>query len=175
MLSIGRAFLLMTVVIGSATAFALPADAKRPQTATYSDGVTGVETYATSTEGRFTGIATGDLPGVWQAVVIHDRLSGTAPAAITGGSFSVATVLDGSPTTVSGSLTGGTVIQVSGLSGCTNQQFQVNGTLSSVGVNGERQKGTGVFGVTLTHYRTSVFGYCLTYSASVVGSVSMTF
>lgn len=175
MLNIGRALLLMTVVIGSATAFALPAEGKRPSTATYSDGVTGLETYATSTEGRFAGVAAGDLPGAWQVVVVHAPLSGATPAPITGGSFSIATVLDGSAVTVSGSLTDGTVIQVSGLSGCTNQQFQVSGVLSSVGVNGQRQKGTGGFDITLTHYRTSVFGYCLTYSASVVGTVSMTF
>ena len=175
MLNVGRALLLMTVVIGSATAFALPADAKRPNAATYSDGVTGIETYATSSEGRFAGAAAGDLPGVWQAVVIHVPLSGAIPVAITGGSFSITTVLDGSAVTVSGSVTGGTVVQVSGLSGCTNQQFQVSGALSSVGVNGQRQRGTGAFGITLTHYRTSVFGYCLTYSASVVGTVSMTF
>ena len=31
-------------------------------------------------------------------------------------------------------------------------------------------RGTGTFAATLTHYRTEIFGQCLTYSASVTGS-----
>jgi hypothetical protein len=176
-LNMGRKFLVVAVVLCTATVLASPARAKGPHSArTYSDGVSGIETYATSTEGRFSGVATGDLPGVWQAGVAHDPLSGTnSSAAITGGSFSVATVLDRSPVNVSGSIADGTVVvQESGL-GCLNQQFEVNGRLGSVGINGGPRNGTGVLAVTLTHYRTRVFGFCVTYSASVVGTVSMTF
>lgn len=167
---------VVAIALCMAAVLAVPAEAKGPKSAqTYSDAVSGIETYATSTEGRFSGLATGDLPGVWQAVVVHDQLSGATPAAITGGSFTLATVMNGSQVNVSGSITGGTVVQVSELVGCVNQEFQVSGTLSSVGTGGGPRKGTGALAVTLTHYRTQVFGFCVTYSASVVGTVSMTF
>jgi hypothetical protein len=34
---------------------------------------------------------------------------------------------------------------------------------------------TGLFTAVLTHYRTRLFGYCITYSASVTGSVDLQF
>ena len=34
--------------------------------------------------------------------------------------------------------------------------------------------GTGTFAATLTHYRTKIFGYCVTYSAGISGSISLT-
>ena len=36
------------------------------------------------------------------------------------------------------------------------------------------RRGTGTLDATLTHYRTKIFGQCLTYSASVRGSLSLT-
>jgi hypothetical protein len=59
-----------------------------PNTATaapsYADQVKGIEYSATSTVGKFSGTATGPLPGAWNAVVIHNQLqSGAVP--ITGG------------------------------------------------------------------------------------------
>ena len=57
---------------------------------------------------------------------------------------------------------------------CTNQTFAVNGILGSVGpwYSGH---GTGTFTTTLTHYRTSILGSCVTYGASVKGTLSLTF
>lgn len=170
-LIMGRTLLLLAAVLTAATFFASPARA----TSTYFDGVSGFETYATSTEGRFSGIATGDLPGAWQAVVKHAPLSGSAPAAITGGSFALATVFAGSPATVSGSIAGGSVTQVTGFAGCVNQQYKVVGTMSSVGLAGGAQNGKGALDITLTHYQTRVFGFCLTYSATVTGAISLKF
>ncbi len=136
------------------------------------DRVSGFETYASSTEGRFAGTATGDLPGTWSAVVIHEQLSGATAAPITGGSFDLATFQGASPQAVSGTIAGGTVTQVSGFSGCANQRYAVVGTFDPVSISGGAPDGTGTFRLTLTHYRTSVFGYCFVYSATVTGSVS---
>jgi hypothetical protein len=48
----------------------------------------------------------------------------------------------------------------------------VNGLLGDVGFR-TAGSGTGTFAATLTHYRTKVFGSCVTYSASISGSLSL--
>ena len=174
--NVRRTLSLLAVVLTAATLFASPAGAKGPHLKqTYYDEVSGIETYATSTEGRFSGVATGELPGAWQAVVIHDPLNGSVPAAITGGSVALATVIAGSAATENGSIAGGSVTQLTGFSGCGNESYAVVGTLSSVGLAGAPRRGTGTLDITLTHYQTSVFGYCFTYGASVTGTISLTF
>jgi hypothetical protein len=57
---------------------------------------------------------------------------------------------------------------------CTDQTFAVNGILDSVGpwYSGH---GSGTFTATLIHYRTSILGSCVTYGASVQGSINLTF
>jgi hypothetical protein len=78
---------------------------------TYTDAVNGYEYYATSTDGKFAGTASGMLPGNWNADVRHTALcsSCTPTATITGGSFSLATILNSIPTLVTGTFVGGTV------------------------------------------------------------------
>jgi hypothetical protein len=170
--NVRRTLSLLAVVLTTATLFASPAGAKGPHLKqTYHDKVSGIETYATSTEGRFSGVATGELPGAWRAVVIHDHLTGPLSANITGGSFALATVVAGSAATVNGLIAGGSVTQLTGFTGCGNEDYAVMGTLSSVGLAG----GTGTLHITLTHYQASVFGYCFTYGASVTGTISLTF
>ena len=168
---------LRRMLVGLAlAAFALVAPTSAVATATYVDTISGHEYYATSTDGKFAGRASGALPGYWNAHVQHTALclSCGTTASITGGSFSLATTLNSTYTLVTGTFTGGTV-QVSdpGL-GCKNQVFAVNGMLGSVGpwYSGS---GSGSFSATLTHYRYSLFGSCVTYSASVAGTVSLTF
>jgi len=135
----------------------------------YYDRASGTETWATSTQGWFSGIATGDLPGSWSADIVHDPLASCSSyclaAKITGGSFSLMTTLNGDGTTVNGSFSDGTVYQTSGFSGCGNQTFDVRGTLVNVGPDGGG--GTGTFWATLTHLRTQFFFGCLTYGATV--------
>ena len=54
------------------------------------------------------------------------------------------------------------------------QQYRVSGRLSNVGVDGGT--GTGYFNATLTHDRTNLWWVgCVVYSASVSGTVSLTF
>ncbi len=135
----------------------------------YTDSISGHEYAATSSEGGFAGTAWGDLPGYWNATVDHTSLPN---ATITGGDFYLATYLNGTATTVTGDFTAGTVKQVSGFTGCVNQQYAVEGYLGSVGV-GSTGTGTGTFSGTLRHYRTKIFGHCVTYAASITGSFTV--
>jgi len=137
---------------------------------TYSDSISGYEYAATSTQGQFIGIASGALPGAWSVTVDHTPL-GTS-ATITGAGFHLATDLHGTLTAVTGDFTRGTVTQLSGFTGCASQRYAVNGVLGDVGF-GSAGSGTGTFVATLTHYRTKIFGHCVTYSASVSGSLSL--
>ena len=107
---------------------------------------------ATPTEGQFVGEATGSFAGTWYIDVKHQDLS-HHPAYITGGSFRLNTVINGWPDAIHGSFTPwrGTVSQLSGFTGCTNQRFSVHGELYGVGA--ESENGSGTFSATLTHYR----------------------
>jgi hypothetical protein len=155
-------------------ALVAPAGASAAQT--YNDTISGHEYYFTSTDGKFAGTASGSLPGDWNADVQHTKLclSCTPTATITGGTVSIATALGDLPTLVTGNFTGGTVQVMNKGADCTNQTFSVNGILGSVGP-WYRGHGSGTFTVTLTHYRTSILGSCVTYGASVRGAISLTF
>jgi hypothetical protein len=166
-----RAFLIAAL---AAVALCLPAAARAAQTS--SDTISGYEYYATSTDGKFAGTAAGALPGAWNADVHHTALCliCTPTATITGGSFLLTTVLNRVPTLITGSFTGGTVQVINKGANCTNQTFAVDGILGDVGTwySGD---GTGSFDVTLTHYRRTIFGSCVTYGASVAGTLTLTF
>jgi hypothetical protein len=155
-------------IVAAAALFISPAAAIAATTS--SDPISGLEYAATSTQGRFVGIASGALPGAWSVTVNHTPL-GTS-AAITGGDFHLATRLDGTLTVLTGDFTRGTVRQLSGFTGCASQRYAVHGVLGDVGP-GSAGRGTGTFAATLTHYRTEIFGLCVTYSASVSGSLSL--
>ena len=143
---------------------------------TYTEWIHGGELpNATPTEGQFVGEATGSFAGTWYIDVKHQDLS-HHPAYITGGSFRLNTVINGWPDAIHGSFTPwrGTVSQLSGFTGCTNERFSVHGELYGVGA--ESENGSGTFSATLTHYRANVwFVGCVVYSASVTGTVSLTF
>jgi hypothetical protein len=140
---------------------------------TYEDSLSGVEYYATPTLGAFTGTASGDLPGTFDTQVQHTSL--TTTATITGGSFTLYTIIDNALATVSGEFAGGTVTQTDkSTGGCRNQHYAVTGALQNVGVAGTGT-GTGSFTATLTHYRVRVGKNCITYFATISGTVSLTF
>jgi hypothetical protein len=128
--------------------------------------VRGVEIYATSTRGVFTGVAwaVDDYAG-WYAVVDHTAFDAARTATITGGTFE----LNGHQRDVTGTFNpGGTVVLREAASGCGREVFDVDGTLTLAG------GGSGVFDATLVHYRRSVFGRCVTYGATVSGTVALT-
>ena len=171
-MNVRRTLLVVALAIVAASAAAGSARAAH----TYRDSISGHEYYFTSTEGRFAGNASGALPGAWNADVRHTPLCMLChpTATITGGSFSLATVINGVLALVSGAFTGGTVQVTNTGVNCTNQTFDVEGVLAHVGP-APGGTGTGLFSSTLTHYRHRVFGICITYAASVSGTLTLTF
>ena len=167
-----RPALSIALAVGASLVMAVTAFAS----STYTEWINGTELpNATQTEGQFVGEATGSYAGSWYIDVRHQDLS-HHPAYITGGSFRVNTLINGWPSAIKGSFVpwGGTVSQVSGFWGCTNQRYTVHGALNNVGVNGGN--GSGSFSATLTHYRTNVWWVgCVVYAASVSGTVSLTY
>jgi hypothetical protein len=164
------------LLLAALAALVLGAPAGALATQAYSDTISGHEYYATSTDGKFAGSASGALPGDWNADVRHTPLclSCTPTATITGGSFLLVTMLKSVPALVTGTFTGGTVQVTDVGPNCTNQTFAVNGILGDVGP-WYRGSGSGTISATLTHYRYRVFGSCITYSASVTGTLSLNF
>ena len=130
---------------------------------------------ATTTEGQFVGEATGTFDGTWYIDVKHQPLN-YSPDYITGGNFRLDTLINNWPSSIKGSFVpfSGTVRQIAGFSGCSNQRYTVSGHISNVGINGG--SGTGSFTATLTHYRVNLWWVgCVLYGASVTGSVSLSF
>jgi hypothetical protein len=139
--------------------------------------VTGLEIAATSTQGSFVGTGTGSTGDAlaWSAVVQHTVLSmnPATPATITGGSLN-ALSLGGGAASLTGTFTGGSVTYDPTLSSpatCGNQVYDVVGSLALASGGAT---GTGVFQVTLTHLRISLFGRCVTIGASVTGAPGLT-
>jgi hypothetical protein len=164
---------LIILLVAALTLLVAPATAAAAQT--YTDTISGFEYAFTSTEGRFAGTASGGLPGSWNATVQHTPLclSCTPTATITGGGFSLATTHNGLPALVSGAFVGGTVQVTNVGAGCSNQTFAVNGILGNVGW-WSSGSGSGTFQATLTHLRRSILGTCVTYGASIRGTLSLT-
>jgi hypothetical protein len=139
-----------------------PAAALASTSVTY--GVRGAEVYATATRGVFVGVSwTADDGGTWRAVVDHTPFDAQRNAVIVGGSFS----MDGLKRDASGTFTSGQVTLTAADPGCGRETFGVVGAMDLAG------GGTGDFNAALTHYRTSIFGRCITYAATVNGSVAL--
>jgi hypothetical protein len=157
----GLSVVVATAVVG------LGAAATRGVSSAYA--VAGIETsIPANNTSRFAGSALGSSgdAGVWKASVVHEALSGCpfgsgTSCAITGGSFSLSSSSGGQ---VSGAFTGGTVTPVSQQTPCGKQIFGVSGALSTT-------SGPASFTATLMHYRTLVFRACVTYFATITGSV----
>jgi hypothetical protein len=161
-------YALPLVIAGSL--FAAPAVSAASISSSYR--ITGYEYYATSTQGRFAGTAAGSSgdTGTWNAVINHTPL--TTSASITGGSANLVT---SNLVSIHGTFASGSVQFVSQADGCGTQTYDVVGTLKKVTRSDSRQRGKGTFVATLTHYRTSVLGSCVVYSASVNGVISLSF
>ena len=171
-----RGFALLSIVLGLASVGVTPMVAAAGVTYTDSN-VVGAEISATSTQGVFVGTACCALPGSWYAKVDHGLLSSSpgGTASITGGVFDLYTAQNFTPETLTGAFTGGTITTVNTGPSCTNQVYQVAGTLGSVSLGGQKG-GTGSFTAVLTHYRISIFGSCVSYFATIrPATVSVTF
>jgi hypothetical protein len=150
--------------------------------------VSGFEMYATKREGRFTGTASGEGPGgfsgAWSIVVDHTPLDPCVNASmqpcalVTGGSFTLA-LISPSLQVITGSFdaqgpgVNGITLLESGTN-CTTQLLRITDGLSNVGSGGQAS-GTGSFVGYLWHHRTGIFGSCVTYSATVQGTVVLNF
>jgi hypothetical protein len=166
----------LTMVVSLLAALVLGTPAAGSAAQSVSDTISGLEYFATSTHGKFLGTADGTLPGGWNIDVRHTKLcvSCSTTARITAGNFQLATKARQVLTLITGTFSGGTVQVVRAGAHCTNQAFAVDGVLGSVGP-WHRGKGRGSFRATLTHYRRSVFGRCVTYAASVKGSLRLSY
>jgi len=142
--------------------------------ATTTAKLTGVEIGATSTHGTFLGnghAGTG-AKVAWTASVRHTPIK-RGSAEITGGTFAMGTLKGThSANAFAGKFVGGTVRLTDSSPGCGDQHFAVRGRLANV-VTPSAKGGSGTMSIRLTHYRRSVLGRCVTYGASVVGTVSI--
>ena len=134
--------------------------------------ITGAEYAATSTVGSFAGTATGSSgdAATWEAVVEHTTLHKTAT--ITGGH---ASLLTSNLVYIHGDFSGGSVTRIYQAPGCSIQRYDVTGSLANVHRSDSAAIGAGTFQATLTHYRTRIFGECVSYFATVSGSIGLTF
>jgi hypothetical protein len=166
-----RRLWLAALPVALIVALAFPISAAAA-TVSESYAITGYEYFATSTQGRFAGRALGSSGdrAAWNAVVNHTPL--TTTATITGGYADLAT---SNLVRLHGEFSGGSATQTGGFTGCTNQTYDVVGTLTNVTRSDSNREGTGSFNATLTHYRASVFGRCIVYSASVAGVITFSF
>jgi hypothetical protein len=134
--------------------------------------IQGYEYYATSTQGRFAGTATGSSgdTATWNAVVNHSPL--TTSATITGGSADLVT---SNAVRLHGTFASGSVTLVDESPGCGTQTYAVLGSLKKVTRSDSHRRGSGTFDATLTHYRITFLGSCVVYSASVTGAITLSF
>jgi hypothetical protein len=163
----------MTGWVGLAVAVlvAVSAAVMRPQVAVSASRaqvtvVKGIEIIPEHTQGTFTGYSTGSLPGDWIAVVKHTPLSPNAT--ITGGTLTLATTKQHATRTLTGRFDGGTITNTNPGANCTNQTYRVVGDITQF--NGNH---TGRFSVTLTHYRRSILGDCISYFATTNGTLTI--
>jgi hypothetical protein len=171
-----RALFVILVALAAAGA-ALPAAASGfPERY----ALAGAETHATGGSGEFVGgaLRARDDPMFWKAVVRHRSLSRdpARAAQITGGTLTLRFGSDGGVASTRGTFTGGTVTYDaarSAASACGRQVFQVDATVANLRRDG--LSATGTLEVYLTHHRRTIFGRCITYAATVNGSLSLSF
>ncbi len=166
---------IAAAAVTAVAALALPSAAVAAPTST-TFTVTGVETAFTSTSATFAGTGTGDAGGraIWRVSITRTPFS-AGQSTITGGGFAMRTVSPQWTTdTVTGTVSGGSVQKVAGFTGCTNERFAVSVSLTDVATD-TTAGGTGTFTGELTHHRTSIFGVCVIYAATVRGVVTLSY
>jgi hypothetical protein len=133
----------------------------------------GYEVFYSPTMAVFAGTSSdagADL-SAWYAPIEHSVVinpSGT----ITGG---YATLYRPDGVRLSGQFSGGTVVLLDPGANCTTEYHAVDGDLVDVSRSDGSAMGSGVFSATLVHHRAWIFGRCLSYAASVEGSIELTF
>jgi len=129
--------------------------------------VHGVELIARHTQGTFSGYVTGGLSGGWLAIVNHTPLNPNAR--ITSGTFSLAASLGQFGHPLAARIDRGSIRMTTPGAHCTNQTFMVTGHLTRLDSYSK-----GAFTLTLTHFRHDILGTCLSYFATVNGTLKLT-
>lgn len=168
-----RARLVLAVL--AALAFAAPANAAAATSSLYETyDLTGYEVWYAPTTGTFVGVGSGTAGEIsaWYTAVEHDAV--IIPTGRVSGGTAVLQRVDG--VRMSGTFSGGNVWQTSDGPGCTNDEFQMTGTVADV-TRSDRpgDTGYGYFTATLKHYRAWIFGDCYSYSAKVTATFSILF
>jgi len=168
-----RARLALALV--AAFAFAAPANAFAATSSLYETyELTGYEVWYAPTTGTFVGVgsgAAGDI-SAWYTSVDHDAV--IIPSGLVNGGIANLQRVDG--VRMSGEFSGGNVWQTSDGPGCSNDEFQISGTVEDVTrTDRPGETGYGYFTATLKHYRAWIFGDCYSYSAKVTGTFSILF
>jgi hypothetical protein len=169
---VARARLALALPLVLVAALALPTVANAAVSKSYD--FTGIEVWATSTVGTFTGSATGSRhdSAWWRASVEHTVE--TQPIGYITGGYAALNTSDG--TDVRGDFSGGTLTLVStGTGSCGNLTHDIDGILANVVRSDSDRIGTGTFVGTLIHYRISLLGGCYIYSATVSGTITLSF
>jgi hypothetical protein len=168
---------LVLFVVALAAALAIPATAAAAPASTMF-AVSGHEYAFTPTVGCFAGTAVGNAGdrAAWNTCVEHDPL-GSEPTNVNGGRFAMATR---SPAGRYDYVTGtfvhheGMIETIDPGPNCTNQRYRVTGALEHVRTS-TTSGGSGAFAATLTHFRARIFGRCIAYRATVVGTASFAY
>jgi hypothetical protein len=137
--------------------------ARRPVVAT----VHGIELIALHTQGTFSGYTDGGLTGDWLATVDHTPL--TPNAHITGGSFTLSSGANQQHEPLNARISNGAIRITNPGANCSNQTYKVTGNLTHL--NPYR---SGTFSLTLTHWRHTLLGSCLSYFATTTGTLTLT-
>ena len=163
------ALVLLAAIVG------LYAGAPGPARATEVESyqLDGYEVFYSPTRAMFAGTSGDGLGGVsaWYSSIDHSLVISPS-GAITGG-WAVLHRPDG--VRIGGWFSGGDVVLVDDGPGCTTEAHSVEGALVSVTRSDTGAVGSGVFRATLLHHRAWLFGTCISYSASVSGSIELTF
>lgn len=183
-MTVGHAFfrsqrrprLLVTVLAAFAIGPAPTPAIAGPEPSLHDYPLAGLEIRATSVLGTFVGGAGDSSPGgmLWKAVVRHTPLTRTvdSPALIVGGGVQLQLWSQAGLSQTSRIFSGGTITyaadRASG-SVCGQQVFHVRATLATANDADD----SGLLEAYLTHHRRSVLGRCITYAATVRGSLKL--
>ena len=161
--------LLLVAIVG------LHAGAPGPARATEFESyqLFGYEVFYSPTRAMFAGTSDDGLGGVsaWYSSIDHSVVISPS-GAITGG-WAVLHRPDG--VSIGGWFSEGLVTLTNEGPGCTLESHEVVGTLSGVTRSDRSGSGSGVFRATLHHHRAWLFGTCISYSASVSGTMEVSF
>lgn len=165
---------VMLVGLALAALLSVPAPAAATTSTTYeSYGLTGYEVWYAPTVGTFAG--TGNGSGValsaWYGSISHSGV--ISPTGTITGGWAVLHRLDGAR--LSGRFVGGTAWLLDDGPGCTSEAHLVRGLLEGVTRTDSAAIGSGYLEAILVHHRAWILGRCISYSASIDGTLSLIF